>query len=94
LWVAVQIGLDGDLINKGRLTKCERPKHKSNNKKDTMDTQQNPNEPGKSPSPGQQGGGQQDREREERERQRREQEKQGGGQQGGGQQGGGQQGGR
>jgi hypothetical protein len=29
-----------------------------------MDTQQNPNEPGKSPSPGQQGGQQQDRERE------------------------------
>ena len=39
-----------------------------------MDTQQNPNEPGKPPSPGQQGGGQQDREREERERQRRERE--------------------
>ena len=50
-----------------------------------MDTQQNPNEPGKSPSPGQQGGQEQDREREERERQRREREKQGGGQQGGGQ---------
>jgi hypothetical protein len=29
-----------------------------------MDTQQNPNEPGKSPSPGQQGGQEQDRERE------------------------------
>ena len=43
-----------------------------------MDTQQNPNEPGKSPSPGQQGGQQQDREREERERQQREREKQGG----------------
>jgi hypothetical protein len=83
LWVSVQIAFHGDLINKGRLTKCERLKHKSNDKKGTMDTQQNPNEPGKSPSPGQQ-----DREREERERQRREQEKQGGGQQGGGQQGG------
>jgi hypothetical protein len=73
LWVSVQIALHGDLINKGRFTQCERPKHKSN-KKDTMDTQQNPNEPGKPPSPGQQGGGQQDREREERERQRRERE--------------------
>jgi len=93
LWVSVRIAFHGDLINKGRITKCDRPKHKSNNKKGTMDTQQNPNEPGKSSSPGQQGG-QQDREREERERQRREQEKQGGGQQGGGQQGGGQQGGR
>ena len=47
-------------------------------KKGIMDTQQNPNEPGKSPSPGQQGGQQQDREREERERQQREREKQGG----------------
>ena len=55
----------------------------SNTTKGNMATQQNPNEPGKSPSPGQQGGGQQDRDREERERQRREQEKQGGGQQGG-----------
>jgi hypothetical protein len=63
-------------------------------KKGIMDTQQNPNEPGK--SPGQQGGQQQDREREERERKQREREKQGGGQGGGGQQGGqgGQQGGR
>jgi hypothetical protein len=43
-----------------------------------MDTQQNPDEPGKSPSPGQQVGQQQDRASEERERQ-----KKGGGQQGG-----------
>jgi hypothetical protein len=83
-----EIGFDDDLINTGRLTKCERPKHKSSNKKGTMDTQQTPNEPGKSPAPGQQGEQQKDRDREERERQQREREKQGGGQQGGGQQGG------
>jgi hypothetical protein len=63
-----------------------RPNQTANSitKKGIMDTQQNPNEPGK--SPGQQGGQQQDKETEERERQRREREKQGGGQQGGGQQ--------
>ena len=55
-----------------------------------MEGQQNPNEPGKSGTPGQQGGQQQDREKQERERQQREREKQGG-QQGGG---GGQQGGQ
>ena len=59
--------------------------------KGDMEGQQNPNEPGKSGTPGQQGGQQQDRERQERERQQREREKQGG-QQGGG--GGGQQGGQ
>ena len=48
-----------------------------------MEGQQNPNEPGKSGTPGQQGGQQQDREKQERERQQREREKQGG-QQGGG----------
>jgi hypothetical protein len=53
-----------------------------------MDTQQNPNEPGKPTAPGQQGGEQKDRDREERERQQREREKQGGGQPGGGQPGG------
>ena len=59
-------------------------------KKGIMETQQNPNEPGKQNVPGQQGGQQQqqDRDRQERERQQREREKQGGGQQGGGQQGG------
>jgi len=92
LCVSVQIVFHADLIKKGRVAKCERPKHLI--KKGIMDTQQNPDEPGKSPSPGQQGGQQQDREKEERERQQRECEKQGGGQQGGGQQGGGQQGGR
>jgi hypothetical protein len=69
-------------------------KLKSTIRESIMDTQQNPNEPGKSNNPGQQGGQGQDRERQERER--REREKQGGGQQGGGQQGGqggGQQGG-
>jgi hypothetical protein len=71
---------------KGQVTNCERPKHKSNDKKAIMDTQQDPNQPNKPTSPGQ--GRQQDREKEERERQRREQEKQGGGKQGGGQQGG------
>jgi hypothetical protein len=60
-------------------------------KRGIMDTPQNPNEPGKSNTPGQQGGQQQDRARQERAG--REREKQGG-QQGGGQQGGGQQGGR
>ena len=74
---------------KGRVVKCERPKHKFNNKKGIMDTQQNPNQPDKPPSPRQ--GGQQGREREEQDRKRHEHEKQGGG---GGQQGGGQQGGR
>ena len=44
-----------------------------------MEGQQNPNEPGKSGTPGQQGGQQQDREKQERERQQREREKQGGG---------------
>jgi hypothetical protein len=34
-----------------------------------MDEQQNPNEPGKQHSPGQQGGQEQDREKQERERQ-------------------------
>jgi hypothetical protein len=65
--------------------------------KGTMETQLNPNEPGKPSTPGQQGGQQQEeRERQERERQQRERDKQGGGGQerGGGQQGGGQQGGR
>jgi hypothetical protein len=56
-------------------------------KKGIMDTQENPNEPGKPTAPGQQGGQEQDRERQEREREQREREKQGGGQQGG-QQGG------
>ena len=80
---------------KGQVAKCDRTqKANSITKKGIMDTQQNPpNEPGTSPSPGQQGGQQQDKEKEERERQQREREKQGGGQQGGGQQGGGQQGG-
>ena len=45
-------------------------------KTNIMDPQQNPNEPGKSNTPGQQGGQGQDRERQERER--REREKQGG----------------
>ena len=81
-----------DLIKKGRVAKCERPKHLI--KKGIMDTQQNPNEPGKSPSPGQQGGQQQDRDREERERQERERQQREGEKQGGGQQGGGQQSGR
>jgi hypothetical protein len=85
LCVSVQIAFHADLINKGRLAKCERPKHL---KKGIMDTQQDPNEPSKPTAPGQQGGQQQDRDREERERQRREREKQGGGQQGSGQQGG------
>ena len=85
---------------KGQVAKCGRTQTTDSiTKKGIMDTQQNPNEPGKSPSPGQQGGQQQDRDREERERQERERqqregEKQGGGQQGGGQQGGGQQSGR
>ena len=55
-----------------------------------METERNPNEPGKSGGPGQQVGQEGDRERQERERQQREREKQGGG----GQPGGGQQGGR
>ena len=42
-----------------------------------METQRNPNEPGKSGGPGQQGGQEGDRERQERERQQREREKQG-----------------
>jgi len=88
------MALNADLIKKGQVAKCGRTQTTSSIIKKGMDTQQNPNEPGKSPSPGQQGGQQQDRESEERERQRREREKQGGGQQGGGQQGGGQQGGR
>ncbi len=68
---------------KGQVAKCGRTQTTSSIiKKGIMDTQQDPNEPGKSPSPGQQGGQQQDRESEERERQRREREKQGGGQQG------------
>jgi hypothetical protein len=72
----------------GKVARCDRSKRLIQIiQKGIMDTQQNPNEPGKSPSPGQQGGQEQDREREERERQRREREKQGGGQQGGGQQG-------
>src|SRR5207249_598885 len=61
------------------------------------ETQRNPNEPGKSGGPGEQGGQEGDREKQERERQQREREKQGGGgggQPGGGQQGGGKQGGR
>jgi hypothetical protein len=61
-------------------------------KESIMDTQQNPNEPGKSNTPGQQGEQGQDRERQERER--RERAKQGGGQHGGDQHSGGQQGGR
>ena len=90
-YVSVQIVFHADLIKKGRVAKCERPKHLI--KKGIMDTQQNPDEPGKPTAPGQQGGQQQDRDREERERQererqQREREKQGGGQQGGGQQGG------
>src|SRR5882757_11243532 len=77
---------------KGQVAKCDRTQTTSSIiRKGFMDTQQNPDEPGK--SPGQQGGQQQDKEKEERERQQREREKQGGGQQGGGQQGGGQQGG-
>ena len=43
--------------------------------KGDMEGQQNPNEPGKSGNPGQQGGQQQDREKQERERQQREREK-------------------
>ncbi len=50
-----------------------------------MESQHNPNEPGKPTGPGQQGGQDKDREKQERERQQREREKQGGGgQQGGG----------
>jgi hypothetical protein len=49
-----------------------------------METERNPNEPGKSGCPGQQGGQEGDRERQERERQQREREKQGGGGQPGG----------
>ena len=80
---------------KGQVAKCDRTQTTDSiTKKGIMDTQQNPpNEPRKSPSPGQ-GGQQQDKEREERERQQRERQKQGGGQQGPGQQGPGQQGGR
>ena len=93
--VSVQIVAHADLFKKGRVTNYEGLKTPNSiTKKGIMDQQQNPpNEPGKSPSPGQ-GGQQQDKEREERERQRREREKQGGGQQGAGQQGAGQQGGR
>ncbi len=93
--VSVQIAFHADLIKKGRVTNYEGLKTPNSiTKKGIMDPQQNPNEPGKSNTPGQQGGQQQDKEKEERERQQREREKQGGGQQGGGQQGGGQQGGR
>jgi hypothetical protein len=46
----------------------------SNKKKGTTETQHNPNQPGKPPAPGQQGGQQQDRERQEGERQQRERE--------------------
>ena len=54
-----------------------------------IETQRNPNEPGKSGDPGQQGVQEGDRERQEPERQQREREKQGGGgQPGGGKQGG------
>jgi hypothetical protein len=62
-------------------------------RKGTMETQYNPDEPGKPTAPGQQGGQQGDRERQERERQQRERERQGGQEGGGGQQRGGQQGG-
>ena len=82
------------MIEKVKSRIATEPKQLGQLKKGIMDTQENPNEPGKSTSPGQQGGQQKDRESEEREHQRREREKQGGGQQGGGQQGGGQQGGR
>ena len=68
------------------------PVEVSNKTKGIMETQHNPNEPGKPDGPGKQGGQEGDRERQERERQQREREKQGGG--GGGQPGGGQQGGR
>jgi len=95
LCVSVQIAFHADLIKKGRVTNYEGLKTPNSiTKKGIMDPKQNPNEPGKSTSPGQQGGQQQDKEREERERQQREREKQGGGQQGPGQQGGGQQTGR
>ena len=60
----------------------------SNTTKGNMATQQNPNEPGKSNAPGQEGGHEQDRERQERERQQRDRERQGGQQGGGGQPGG------
>ena len=67
---------------KGQVAKCDRTQTTDSiTKKGIMDTQQNPNEPGKSNTPGQQGGQGQDRETQERER--REREKQGGGQQGG-----------
>jgi len=60
-----------------------------NKTKGIMESQHNPNEPGKSGGPGQQGGQDKDREKQERERQQREGEKQGGGgQQGSHQQGG------
>ncbi len=71
----------------GMIANCVRPFGRQT-KKGNMETQQNPNEPGKHSAPGQQGGTEQDRETQERERQRREQEKGGGGhQQGGGQPG-------
>ena len=90
--VSVQIVAHADLFKKGRVTNYEGLKTPNSiTKKGIMDQQPNPNEPGKSNTPGQQGGQGQDRERQERER--REREKQGGGQQGGGQQGGSQQGG-
>ena len=80
--VSVQIVAHADLFKKGRVTNYEGLKTPNSiTKKGIMDPQQNPNEPGKSNTPGQQGGQGQDRETQERER--REREKQGGGQQGG-----------
>ena len=75
---------------KGQVAKWDRTQTANSiTKKGIMDTQQNPpNEPGKSPSPGQQGGQQQDRDREERERQERERQQREGEKQGGGQQSG------
>ena len=90
--VSVQIAFHADLSEKGRVAKCEQPKHKFNNKERHHGHTTKSKRTEQAQLSWQQGG-QQDREREERERQRREREKQGGGQQGGGQQGGGQQGG-
>jgi hypothetical protein len=92
LYVSGQIVFHADLTTKVQSRNANDPNTYSIIKKGIMDTQQNPNEPGKPTAPGQQGGQQQDRERQERERQererqQREREKQGGGQQGG-QQGG------
>jgi hypothetical protein len=65
-----------------RIVNCYSASQKSVNKtKGIMESQQNPNEPGKPGGPRQQGGQDKDQERQERERQQREREKQGGGHQ-------------